>query len=594
MKNILLLLTLATSASSAWAQFGSPFVYDVPTEVAVGAMATIQTQDTARSTVSSAAQATELLINAMNVITETQRIYDAAKGASSGFTKTITGLNSKTLPFLIGKYVALQSQGLILQNRPDGSAYVAEATTLRYDPTDNNGNGGFSGGNLQFMDNLIGARGVPLGMDDQPPVILIPLTKTQAAQFAPYTGKPSTTHYVSGPAMYFGNMPVDTAMQAIISNSLSTTAAEMATNQVGDGVFVRPYEGAHDDMYAAVGGSALGANSMNYYANCENYHPMVGHATTDIGKWNSNMLSNILSNNQFAAVSSYLMGFEQGLSDNPYSNFGRDMASTAIAMMGQVPMGQPLQLTSQQITSAQYSAGRLINTLYPSLFANMSQSDANYSPRMVAVVTLPSELAAEFYNLMRANNEAIRQNWMEAQKAQILVKHVARMLNGDDSSPGLIGIHNNILQVFNSTLIGDVEDLGTTIAEQTGQIGGTTGRMIADAGTHQFQNDLSDLNQSLLSIGAAESKVLSGGPDVQKIGLEIDQQIQARQAESSQYQNRMNALAAERAKLLKEREELRSHVGKTLQTLARQQFYSALNGGLQTESASVTTTLTAN
>lgn len=351
--------------------------------------------------------------------------------------------SSKKIFKLMSERIALEQYGKKLQTMPGGSVKATDANSLSF-----NGKG-FEGGNFGFIDHLVGQSGLPIAFDREMPTNLLPIPNSFNSSIQGMLQNMRSIGDFSNITQAF--MP-ETILNNVMGTAVQSAMNQIARTQIAPGIFVRDYLPGLDDAFATFSTSSNPATLLAYNQSRfdAGYSPLAGLNDAMRSAMSHLNVSNIASNGAYQAVNSFLK--KQGLSDgqaNPYASFAGDMMGQIVHNLTKTPPGQPLVITPQQVQKARSTGGPDVAIPVP---ANLSKTprvltvdltdtrgrtlalgavtgtQPKQSPKYVAAVTPPPDIAQERQQKLSNNDNQITANWKQHKLHEEMLQYTMTLL----------------------------------------------------------------------------------------------------------------------------------------------------------------------
>lgn len=426
---------------------------------------------------------------------------------------------------------ALQQQGMLIQKSPNGSSRFIPANGLQF----NSSTGSVEGGNFGFTDHLLSQRGVPISMDRVAPSFMAPLSSKQAdlllqksKEFLKSAAKPL----------------LRAATDAVVGKGENASKIKSVLNQVGDraiqgmlgeGVFVRPYEGGKDDAYAYYQ-NASPQEKMAYYASSlyrngsTIFNPILGSLSEKEGGTlpSSVDLSNTLSMGAKAAVEAFLEkggktpteGTFHTPSDNPYDHFAAELYDEVLnaIQQGQIKAGDPIVVTEEMVKRARDRSEK----------SSVPESTKEFPPMF---------------------NNRTTASWMP-----VFTPFLASI--GSSGGVGLSGLKNYVLVVSGSA--SEMQQLDSMCSASDQRLGEIQKQIGYQTQMLDYTQQLLDsLRQMRTQAQSVQQSITAQNaiPQVTQFLASIDEAVAKRDQEIAGYQRTLQQLQGERYEELKSRSE---------------------------------------
>lgn len=199
----------------------------------------------------------------------------------------------------------------------------------------------YSGGNLSFIDCLLGKSGRPVAFDRALPSILVPLSlEAETAAVAKRTE--------------FQAKAENAALREAATKTHGGTSADAL---FGDGHYLRPYAGRFDDLYFHLFQNGTGPSGIAFgalvdgLAQRRTYQPVNGVCQRSKVAPSSFDLSDILTDGGKAAVTKHLRSkYERPI--EPFRSFAFRILPTIIAKARELPAGSRFTTTTPEMLKA--------------------------------------------------------------------------------------------------------------------------------------------------------------------------------------------------------------------------------------------------
>jgi hypothetical protein len=289
---------------------------------------------------------------------------------------------------------------------------------------------------------MAGVGGLPIAMDRIAPTALVPLqgSGTILSQLTKAASSAAGGALRQLPGALLSGISPENFAKQFVGAAAGGAAQQLAGSLVGNGVFVRPYAGQMDDLYAAFGTSSDPTLAMATHLKLSNsgYLPMGGVLTGagagNIGPVNMN---NVLSQGAYDAVDGYMR--KSGVTQsNPYGVFARDMTEYAIDSVAKAKPGDPIVITPAAVKARQSGAqppaeNPLATRQVPPLMAPSSTSPsgqaspsappARTQPPMVAAVTPTSQEMDQRNSLLDVSDKRIGEVQSQVKRTEAIKSH---------------------------------------------------------------------------------------------------------------------------------------------------------------------------
>lgn len=321
----------------------------------------------------------------------------------------------------MAKRIMLERYAAILQKHPNGRETVEPAYGRTFDGTS------FSGGDLGNIDAVVGINGVPVSMDRQLPVSVVPVSAAHLPALQSYQGSMGS----SLTQLLNSFLPFN-VRNSSLSSLISQMLGRLGGSMMGNGIFMRDYAGRADDGYAYSYGQTDPLLRMAYWASrqASGYDPLMG-VVGDPAMTAGGMFNDALTRGQYRAVDQYLRANGMDAAANPYSTFSGDIVGTALQQARATRVGERLAVTPEQVEAYRGGSGQPVPEQYniesaPALdfgaaAAGAPGASASAGSKVLSV-TLPVEGASTYGASIQASDAQLTGVQQRLDKIELVIK----------------------------------------------------------------------------------------------------------------------------------------------------------------------------